>query len=118
MDAVGFSFDDHSLIGSHTGHNVVDRSGNSFSSKTLDGSGIGGLLLQDLPKQPAHGDGIVLDDADQILGKTLGSTGIHINGESAESDSSEGEDTADDSVDGKQSLSVLIVLDIDQELSQ
>lgn len=118
MDAVGVSFDDHSLIGSHTGHNVVNRGSDPISSETLDCCCIGGLLFKSFPEQPADGNGVVLDDADQIVRKTLSSTGIHIDGERSESDSSESEDTADHGINSKQSLSVLVVLDIDQQLGQ
>lgn len=86
VDSIGVSLDDCSLIGANSRDDVVDRRGDSLIFESFEGSLVGALLLEHFSEQPAGGNGVVFDDADQIFRKGFGPSCIDVDRKSSKSD--------------------------------
>jgi len=78
VNLIGIAFDDCTLVSGHTRNDVVDWSSDDLGFETLDGIGEVCLVFKHSPHQPHCGVRLLGQNADQILRKILGLSGVDI----------------------------------------
>ena len=86
--------------------------------ESLSGTGISAFLLKNFMEEPAGGDVVVLDDADEVFLEGFGVAGVDVDREGAVTGTGEGKNASSDGVGSVDQFAVAVVVNGNEQFGE